>query len=136
MIPPPEGLSFHHIGVASENLERDASAFAAVGYAQESEPFADAGQGIRGLFLTGPGPRLELVTPYDAGSTVLAGLIAQRIKLYHLAFEADDLDAALAALKAQRGKVVVPPSPAVAFGGRLICFVALPNRVLVELIAT
>lgn len=131
----PEGLAFHHVGVASEDLWRDAAAFALLGYAQEGDAFADPVQGVRGLFLTGPGPRLELVSPLDAGSTVLTTLLAQRIKLYHFAYQTADLAGAIEALRGARAKLVVAPSPAVAFGGRHIAFLSLPNRVLIELIA-
>jgi hypothetical protein len=35
------------------------------------------------------------------------------------------------------GAVLVShPNPAVAFGGRQVCFLLLPNRMLIELIAT
>jgi len=37
-------------------------------------------------------------------------------------------------MRAQRAKVLVPPVPAVAFGGREIAFLVMPNRMLIELI--
>jgi hypothetical protein len=46
-----------------------------------------------------------------------------------------DLDAAVASLRAARGKLLLAPTPAVAFAGRPIAFVMLPNQLLCELIA-
>lgn len=127
-------MEFHHIGVACEDMDRERAAFALLGYAPEGEVFEDPIQGIKGQFLTGPGPRMELVAPLTDASTTLTGILAQRIKLYHMAYFTPDMDTGLEALRAQRGKVVSAPQPAVAFGGRKIAFVALPNRLLVELI--
>jgi methylmalonyl-CoA/ethylmalonyl-CoA epimerase len=127
-------MQFHHLGVACEDLDREAAAFAPLGYRADGDDFRDPVQGIKGRFLVGAGPRLELVAALNDRSTILSGILAQRIKLYHLAYSVPDMNAALEALRAQRGKVVVQPSPAVAFGGRDIAFLVMPNRVLVELI--
>jgi len=46
----------------------------------------------------------------------------------------DELESSIAKLESQRGKLMSAPVPAVAFGGRRICFVMMPNLMLVELI--
>ena len=56
------------------------------------------------------------------------------VKFYHQAFEVDALDDALATLRDVGARVVSPPAPAVAFGGRPIAFILLRNMVMVELI--
>ena len=70
-------MTFHHLGIASEFLEGDARAYAALGYEPEGAEFVDEIQGVRGLFLTGGGPRLELLEPLpgsgDARSHPRAG---------------------------------------------------------------
>ncbi len=125
---------FHHIGVACDDLEREERTFLGLGYRREGEIFADPIQGIRGLFLTGAGPRMELVTPFDDQAGVLTGVLAQRLKMYHIAYLVPDLMQALKSLKEQRAKLVVNPSPAVAFNGRSVAFLVLPNRMLIEII--
>lgn len=130
--PPP--LRFHHAGVACANIEQEAARLAPLGYSIEGAPFVDRTQGIRGLFVGGQSPRLELLEPLAAGG-VLQPWLDNGTKLYHLAYETADLDASLAHLRRGRAKLVVAPVPAVAFGGRLIAFVMMPNMMLVELIA-
>jgi hypothetical protein len=44
------------------------------------------------------------------------------------------MDSALQAAVLQGSKVLVTPVPAVAFGGRKISFVMMPNMLLIELI--
>lgn len=124
---------FHHVGIACQDLARECRAMALLGYAPEGAEFVDPIQGIRGLFLAGPGPRLELVSPLAPGG-VLQTWLDRGAKMYHLAFEVPDMQFELDRLVENRGKVMVGPVPAVAFGGRNIAFIMLPNMMLAELI--
>lgn len=126
-------LTFHHLGVACKDLEADTRVLTAMSYRQEGDDFADSIQGIRGRFLVGPGPRLELLVPLGE-SQVLAPWLKSGVKIYHQAFELEELEAGIADFARSKGKLVVRPVPAVAFGGRRICFVMMPNLMLVELI--
>ena len=126
--------AFHHLGVACRNLERERSAYAQLGYEPEGDEFDDPGHGIRGVFLTGPGPRLELVVARP-GSAVLEPWLSSGSTVYHLAYETDDLTGAVDAQRHAGAKLVVAPRPAVAFGGRSVAFVMLRTRMLVELIS-
>jgi len=130
-----EGLEFHHIGVACLDLDTEASAFGALGYAQEGADFEDSIQGVSGRFLVGAGPRLELLAPLGSGG-VLTPWLQRGTKLYHLAYQTRDLVSSLEDLRRVRARVMVAPVPAVAFGGRAIAFLLMPNLLLLELIET
>ena len=56
------------------------------------------------------------------------------VKMYHMAYEVAALDIAISNLGEGGAKLLVPPVPAVAFAGRRISFLMLPNMLLVELI--
>ena len=129
----PAGYQFHHIGYATASLESDRAFFSYLGYRQEGQAFVDPIQGVSGCFLTGPGPRIELLQNLPEATT-LSSWLAAGIKMYHIAVEVDDLPDALDWARRQRAKVTVAPVPAVAFGGRRISFVMFRNRMLVELI--
>jgi methylmalonyl-CoA/ethylmalonyl-CoA epimerase len=125
---------FHHIGVATESIARDETVYAQLGYEREGDGFVDTNQGVRGLFLVGPGPRLELLEPHD-GSTTLDPWLQAGSRMYHQAYEVDDLDASLAsARKVLRAHVLRAPLPSPAFGGRPVSFVVLRNRSVIELV--
>jgi catechol 2,3-dioxygenase-like lactoylglutathione lyase family enzyme len=128
-----DDLRFHHVGLASRRIADELVALQAFGYHREGEPFVDERQGIRGQFMVGRGPRLEVLEPTD-GSRTLDPWLAKGVKLYHQAFEVHDLDDQLRQRRAAGAIVVVPATPATAFGGRRIAFVMLPNRLLVELV--
>lgn len=135
MILLEDDLEFHHVGVACSNIDREAALLEPLGYAAECDPFVDEKQGVRGVFIGRRTPRLELLEPLDdANGGVLAPWLKEGTKLYHLAYETRDLAGRIERMRASRGKLVIPPIPAVAFGGREIAFVMMPNRLLIELI--
>jgi methylmalonyl-CoA/ethylmalonyl-CoA epimerase len=133
--PLPPDWGFHHVGVACADIAAEEARFALLGYRHEIGPFTDARQGVRGKFIVGHGPRLELLEPLSPDSSTLAPWLDRDHKLYHLAYETGDLVAAIAYLRKESAKLMMDPTPAVAFDGREIAFVMLPNRMLVELIA-
>lgn len=136
MLTTRPGLAFHHLGVACTDLAAETAHFAALGYIPASAEFIDPRQRVRGVFLEGPSPRLELVAPIDPHDDgLLGGWLRRGVKLYHMGYETPDLAGGIAGLRAQRAKLVLPPTPAVAFAGREVAFLLLPNMALVELIA-
>jgi methylmalonyl-CoA/ethylmalonyl-CoA epimerase len=128
-------LHFHHTGIACVEIDAEVARFSLLGYVPESKPFSDETQGIRGIFLTGPGTRIELLEQLP-GSNVLEPWLRSKIRYYHQAYEADALEQAVAALRDGGAIVVRPPSPATAFEGRRVVFLMLPGMLLVELIET
>jgi methylmalonyl-CoA/ethylmalonyl-CoA epimerase len=125
-------LSFHHLGIACERVEAEAETWSLLGYRAEGGPFEDPGQGIRGAFMVGPGPRLELLEP-TPGSDTLAPWLKRRIKVYHSGYMAAKFDETLARLCASGAAMAREPMHSVYFQGR-IAFLMLPNMSLIELI--
>jgi methylmalonyl-CoA/ethylmalonyl-CoA epimerase len=126
-------FTFHHIGVACPDLATEVTRFENLGYRQERDAFLDPIQKVRGMFLTGPGPRLELLAPVDSTSP-LTPWIEKGIKYYHQAFEVASMTHALDELRARRGRMVSAPEPGIAFNDRPIAFVMLPGMILIEVI--
>jgi methylmalonyl-CoA/ethylmalonyl-CoA epimerase len=130
--PVLESASFHHLGVACEQIAADAVTWAALGYRPEGGVFVDEAQGIRGLFMIGGGPRIELLeaTP---GSDTLAPWLKRRVKLYHMGYLVPSLGHAIDALTAQGGVVAREPLLSAYFQAP-IAFLMMPNLALIELI--
>lgn len=134
MPDPVTGLRFHHIGVACRDLDREQAGYALLGYRPESDDFEDPTQGIRGRFLVAEGqPRVELLVNLE-GSTTLDPWLKGPARTYQQAYESDTFDESVAQFQSAGARVVSPPVPAVAFGGRRICFVMLRTMTLVEII--
>jgi methylmalonyl-CoA/ethylmalonyl-CoA epimerase len=93
-------------------------------------------QKVRELFITDGATTIELLEPLEQGSPLKAFLTRNPAGgLIHVALEVDDLDKAIARVKAAGGRLVVAPVPDVAFHERRIAFVYLGGQVteLVEL---
>ncbi len=128
---PP--FCFHHIGYACRSIDKARAPFDGLGYRQEGDRFIDPIQGVAGCFLVGAGPRIELLENLE-GSDTLTPWLDAGISMYHLAYQVDRLEDGIDWARQRRGKLMAAPAPAVAFGGRPICFVMLPGRFLVEFI--
>ena len=129
----PGDFRFHHLGVACRDLDREFAGWERLGYRVEGEDFDDPIQKVRGRFIVGLGPRLELLTPAGPGSPV-DGVLDRGGKIYHQGFEAFRFEAALERLQAGGARLVAPPAPAVAFGGRRIAFLMTNTLNLIEII--
>lgn len=129
----PSDAQFHHVGYATASIEREQKVLMSLGYIQEGPPFEDPVQGVAGRFLVGAGPRIELLEPLPGSATLIPWLNAG-VKMYHLAYEVEDVRAATEWARAQRARITVDCMPAVAFGGRRISFAMMRNGLLIELI--
>lgn len=127
------GLIFHHIGVACHSIEKEKAVYFLLGYTPEGESFEDLDQGIRGQFVIAKDqPRLELLENLE-GNTTLTSYLETNTKFYHLAYYVTDFEKAIKILKNYRACLVSEPKVSIYFGKR-ICFFALPNMQLVELL--
>jgi methylmalonyl-CoA/ethylmalonyl-CoA epimerase len=75
--------------------------------------------------------QLELVEPAGTDAPVRA-FLEKGGGLHHLCYEVEDCEAALRAIREQRGMIVKRPNPAVAFGGRRIAWALTAEKLLLE----
>lgn len=102
-----------------------------------SGPFDDPIQKVTVNFLqqtAGEAAEIELIAPLTEDAPIRSMLNKTGGGAYHLCFETNDLERALAHLRGQRCLVVSAPTPAVAFEGRRIAWLYTPSRLLVELV--
>ncbi|MCS3759033.1 VOC family protein [Bradyrhizobium centrosematis] len=126
-------LQFHHLGMACRKIAAELPELAIAGYRPEGPVFEDPIQQVRIQFVSGGGPRLELIEPISAQSPV-QGVLKRGSKFYHLAYEVGRFDDAIASFRAQQYLPVSSPAPAVAFEMRRIVFLASATLTLIELI--
>ena len=126
-------MEFHHIGIACRDIDTETQYYRLMGYNIEENDFIDTNQGIKGRFLAGGGPRLELVSQIK-GSSTLSPWLKSGIKMYHQAYAVHNIEEGIACLQSHQARLIAPPMPAVAFDDRPVCFLMLPTMSLVELI--
>jgi len=79
----------------------------------------------------GTDPLIELVEP-GADDSPVTRFLERGGGLHHLCYEVDDLEGHLEFCKSVGNKIIKPPAPAVAFGGRRIAWAVTRKRLLVE----
>ena len=129
-------LRFHHVGIACRNIDKTKGFYLAMGYTA-SAVTDDPVQHVRVCFLDKEGaPRLELLEPLDEKSPVARTLDTVGVSPYHLCYEVQDMDAAIACLRKQRFLLVSGPVPACAMNDRQVAFLFKPDNGLIELVET
>ena len=94
----------------------------------------DPRQNVRVTFLHTSGENdasIELVEPVDESSPIVA-FLKKGGGLHHVCYEVDSLEEQSERSRAARAVPVKPPQPAVAFGGRRICWFYTAERLLIE----
>ncbi len=129
-------MRLHHVGVVVPSIT-DALAHyrTALNLEPTGSPVYDPHQDARVVMLAdaADGPGLELIEPGSPTSPV-ARQAERGGGLAHTCYEAADLEAELARLRAAGAMPVRAPAPAVLFGGRRVAFVFLRTRHLIELL--
>jgi len=132
-------VKLHHIGVVTDDLEREMAAYKFLGYEPsasdspqgESVILEDEIQRNRLAFLRHglSGETIELIEPMDSRSSVAS---AQK-GLAHLCYEVVGLDDVLAEIKQKRlGLVFTPPMFAPGLGNGRIAFVYFKGGAVIE----
>ena len=128
-------MKFHHDGIACRSIEEDKKFYGMLGFTQEGKVFEDELQKIRGMFMVNlSGMRVELLEALTDDSPIKPYL-SKSCKIYHHAFTCNELfEEQINHLLEHGAMIGSPPKPSVAFGGRKITFLVLPNSLLIELI--
>ena len=134
-VPPPDCLKLHHVGFVVSSIEECAESFAlSLGATWNGNVVFDPVQNVRVAFFQGHNPSdplMELVEPGGPESPV-AQFAEHRGGLHHLCYEVNDLDLQLRFCRSVGTRIIRPPVPAVAFGGRRIAWGITKKRLLME----
>ncbi|MGM9821684.1 MAG: VOC family protein [Muribaculaceae bacterium] len=135
MIDMIDGLQFHHIGVATSDIENTAAQYGNFGYEMDGSVTFDPQQNINICFLKHPSmPLVELLAPADDKSPVVQILNKNGVTPYHVCYSVKDLEEAIKALRKLRYMIVSRPKPACAIGGRRVAFLYHKDMGLIELV--
>jgi methylmalonyl-CoA/ethylmalonyl-CoA epimerase len=109
----------------------------ALGAKWNREVFKDPIQKVKVTFLSANAgeAQIELVEPAGPDAPVRA-FLEKGGGLHHLCYEVGSCEAALRALREQRGVIVKRPQPAIAFGGRRIAWGLTAEKLLLEFLET
>ncbi len=132
------GLTFHHFGLAARDPEQALGALRALGYDCGDIVF-DPEQNVRlALCRHAEMPSVEVIAPGSDGKSPVDRLVGKHGSgiVYHLCYTAKDLAGTLAAMEKAGLHVtcVMPPTPAILFGGERVSFYMVDGLGLIEII--
>lgn len=113
-------LRVDHLGIAVPDLVAAVQAYRGLGF-EVSATHDVPTEGVRTAFLPVGESHLELLEPTEPGS-VIAKFLEKRSGLHHICVLVDDIETALAELKA-RGVALVDDRPRVGAGGCRVAFI-------------
>ena len=114
-------MRIHHVGIAVFNLDDAAARFGVLLGLERGARYELPEFGVKALFLPVGDSNLELLEPTEPGS-VIARFLEKRSGLHHVCVLVDDIEQALAELKA-RGVPLVDEKPRPGAGGCRVAFV-------------
>ncbi len=126
-------MIFDHIGYAVNNIREAQKAFASVGQ-YFGEPVADEFRHVEICFNNGPDRAIELIAPLDEKSPVSDILRKRGNSPYHICFVTDNIEKEIERLCKEGFMPLEKPAPAVAFGGKRVCFLFHRAMGLMELV--
>jgi methylmalonyl-CoA/ethylmalonyl-CoA epimerase len=113
-------LKVDHLGIAVKDLGDAVKTYEALGFAVEATHDVPT-EKVRAAFLPVGESHLELLEPTDP-SSVIARFLEKRSGLHHVCLLVEDIDGALAELKAQ-GVPLLDETPRAGAGGCRVAFV-------------
>jgi methylmalonyl-CoA/ethylmalonyl-CoA epimerase len=130
------GIRLHHVGYAVKGIEAAADVYVRrYGYTVCTGVIHDPLQTafVQFLKLEGDSSYLELVAP-DGPASKLTMSVKRGGSFHHLCYSCGPLEQTIEELEATGMKLISDPKPAVAFGGRRICWLFGEDQMAVELV--
>lgn len=129
-------MKLHHYGFATKSIEKSLNEFEKIGYQAISEKIIDPIQGVELLFINNENNHpIELVAPLDGNESPISNILKKNgATLYHICYEAENIEKSIAELKTKHFVIVVKPTPAIAFNMRKVCFLYNSHIGLIEIL--
>ena len=125
---------FHHIGIATDNIEKTAAFYLDAGYTN-TPVINDPIQQVAICFLSREfSPLVELVSPLTDDTPVTEIIHKSGVTPYHVCYEVDDLNESIMKLKHKKFLPLFNPVAATALDNRFICFLYKKDFGLIELL--
>ncbi len=115
-------LGVHHVALAVEDLDAAVATDTQLFDAEVEFEGRSEEQGVDAVYLRVGDGRVELVSPIDEDTPVGRFLAKRGEGMHHVAFEVDDVDAAVGEL-ARRGATMIDAEPRPGLAGKRVAFV-------------
>mgnify|MGYP003993695259 FL=1 len=125
-------MIFHHIGFLTENINRTVNQFKFLNYKKEKKLFIDKVFKVKIQFIKLNTNIIELIKPSES-NIGLKNSFKNKNYAYHFAYKVYDIDHEISKLE-KKFKLIVKPTPAIAFNNKKVSFFKMKNGFIIELI--
>jgi methylmalonyl-CoA/ethylmalonyl-CoA epimerase len=125
-------MIFHHIGFLTENINRTVNQFKFLNYKKEKKLFIDKVFKVKIQFIKLNTNIIELIKPSES-NIGLKNMLKNKNYAYHFAYKVYDIDHEISKLE-KKFKLIVKPTPAIAFNNKKVSFFKMKNGFIIELI--
>ena len=130
-------MKLHHVGVVVEDIKAGIQRYKAMfDFVPVTEVVDDHVQKVSVVLLSSPeigSIPIELIAPLSDDSPV-SKILQENIRLYHLCFLVEDIEASLKKLRRNGAIIISEPVAADLFEGKRIAFVYTPDKYVLELL--
>ncbi|MBI5540028.1 MAG: VOC family protein [Bacteroidia bacterium] len=127
-------LQFHHIGVATNCIEKTRDQYILLGYSS-NEIVIDTVQNVKLCFLKKEGhPVIELIEAVDEKSPVNQIVSKVGVTPYHICYSSKDIQKSIEILKKIKFVLLKQPCVASGMNNNLICFMYHKDLGLIEIV--
>jgi len=128
-------LKFHHIGIATINIENAIKKYELLGYSFDNRLYEDKYQDVKIAFLRQKGhPLIEVITPLSLKSHLHNIIRKIGSSPYHTCYEVENLKNTIDMLRKNNFIIIQPPIEAVAFSNKRISFLFNKDIGIIELL--
>ena len=127
-------MKIHHIGYLVKKIEKAKKAFQDLGYTIKQDVVLDEYRQVDICFLEKDGYVVELVSPISKDSVVYNLYKRYGNSPYHICYETDDFESAIAQLEKQHYMICSEKHEAIAIDGKNVCFMVNPFMGMIELV--
>lgn len=127
-------MKVHHIGYLVKNISKTEKKFLELGYEVESPTKLDEIRNIDIEFLVNGDYRVELIEPKGEESPMYPLLKRYKNTPYHLCYEVENIDEAIAELQDKHYTVIQEPNIAPCIEGKKVAFLNNISMGIIELV--
>jgi methylmalonyl-CoA/ethylmalonyl-CoA epimerase len=127
-------MKVHHIGYLVKNISKTEKKFLELGYEVESPTKFDEIRNIDIEFLVNGDYRVELIEPKGEESPMYPLLKRYKNTPYHLCYEVENIDEAIAELQDKHYTVIQEPNIAPCIDGKKVAFLNNISMGIIELV--
>ena len=126
-------MKFHHVGFLTENINKSLKEFSKLNYKKNDNLFKDQTFRVNIQFIKNSSNIIELIKPFKENHGLIK-ILKKKNFAYHFAYKVRKINQSIISLRNKGFKLIINPTPAIAFKYKKVAFLKMKNNFIIELI--